>query len=76
LRIVSIIPGIDTAAPERTDTRSGSSGSPNRLPVVFSSLTKCSSISSSSPSGKSPDAMYALQASVVIVNPAGTGTPS
>ena len=33
LRIVSIIPGIETAAPERTDTSSGSSGSPKRLPV-------------------------------------------
>ena len=33
LRIVSIIPGIEIAAPERTETRSGSSGSPKRLPL-------------------------------------------
>ena len=32
LRIVSIIPGIETAAPERTDTSSGSAGSPKRFP--------------------------------------------
>ena len=32
LRIVSIIPGIETAAPERTETSSGSEGSPKRLP--------------------------------------------
>ena len=31
LRTVSIIPGIDIAAPERTETRSGSSGSPRRF---------------------------------------------
>jgi hypothetical protein len=37
LRIVSIIPGIETAAPERTDTRSGFSPSPKCLPVAVSS---------------------------------------
>ena len=30
---MSIIPGIETAAPERTETRSGSDGSPKRLPA-------------------------------------------
>ena len=34
---MSIIPGIDTAAPERTDTSSGSSSEPNRFPVFSSS---------------------------------------
>ncbi len=33
LRIVSIIPGIEIAAPERTETSSGSSGSPKRFPA-------------------------------------------
>ena len=37
-RIVSIIPGIETAAPERTETSSGSPVSPKRLPVRASSL--------------------------------------
>ena len=54
LRIVSIIPGIETAAPERTDTSSGSSGSPKRLPARSSSRAMCSAISSSSPSGRPP----------------------
>ena len=35
---MSIIPGIENLAPERTLTSSGSSGSPKRLPIVFSSL--------------------------------------
>ena len=33
LRTVSIIPGIDTRAPERTETSSGSAASPKLLPV-------------------------------------------
>ena len=32
---MSIIPGIETAAPERTETSSGSPGSPKRLPVLL-----------------------------------------
>ena len=73
---MSIIPGIETAAPERTETSSGSSMSPKRLPVFSSSAPRWRSISSSSPSGSAlPFDMYARQASVVIVNPAGTGTP-
>ena len=76
-RIVSIIPGIDTAAPERTETSSGSWGSPNRLPAFSSSRSTWPRTSSSSPSGiRLPACMYARQASVVIVNPAGTGRPS
>ena len=50
---MSIIPGIETAAPERTETSSGSAGSPKRLPVRSSSRRTCSAISSSSPSGRS-----------------------
>ena len=72
---MSIIPGIETAAPDRTDTSSGSSLEPKRLPVASSSLRTCSSTSSASPSGSSRTAMNARQASVVIVKPAGTETP-
>jgi hypothetical protein len=36
LRTVSIIPGIETRAPERTETSSGSAASPNLLPVTCS----------------------------------------
>src|SRR3546814_13416913 len=34
LRTVSIIPGIDTRAPERTETSTGSAAPPQRLPVI------------------------------------------
>src|SRR3954451_19787041 len=64
------------AAPERTDTSSGSSGSPKRLPVRSSRAPRWRSTSSSSPSGSCLPFMYARHASVVIVKPAGTGTPS
>ena len=50
---MSIIPGIETAAPERTETSNGSSSEPNRLPVRSSSRRTCSSTSSGSPSGRS-----------------------
>ena len=72
---MSIIPGIEIAAPERTETSSGLEGLPKLVPVACSSRPTCSSISSSRPGGSSPAAMYARHASVVIVNPAGTGTP-
>ena len=49
---MSIIPGIDTAAPERTETSSGSPRSPRPLPVVSSRRARCSSISSSRPCRK------------------------
>ncbi len=73
---MSIIPGIETAAPDRTETSSGSTASPKRFPARASSRPTCSSTSASSPSGTRPSAIAARQASVVIVNPAGTGTPS
>ena len=44
-RIVSIIPGIDALAPERTDTSSGFSRSPNFLPVISSIFVMVSRIS-------------------------------
>ena len=74
---MSIIPGIEIFAPERTETSSGSDGSPKRFPDFSSSAAMCSPTSSSSPSGTCLSApMYARHASVVIVKPAGTGTPS
>src|SRR5581483_1647767 len=74
--MVSIIPGIEVAAPERTETSKGSSGSPKRLPVCSSSRAMCFATSSSSPSTLPSEAMKARHASVVIVKPAGTGIPS
>lgn len=53
-RIVSIIPGIDAAAPERTDTKSGSPPEPKRRPVFSSSRARCVWICASSPAGHCP----------------------
>ncbi len=66
------MPGIDSRAPLRTDTSSGSSSSPNCLPAVSSRRFMASATCSSSPSGSDPAFMYATHASVVIVKPAGT----
>ena len=48
--MVSIIPGIDTGAPERTETSSGSAASPKRLPVAPSSRRRLRATSSRSAS--------------------------
>ena len=51
--MVSIIPGIEIAAPERTETSSGSVASPKRLPVRSSSALTCASTSAARPAGSS-----------------------
>src|SRR3712207_2135236 len=66
------MPGIDSRAPLRTETSSGSSGSPSFLPAWSSSADSASASWSSRPSGKRPSPMYATHASVVMVKPAGT----
>ena len=48
---MSIIPGIENGAPERTDTSSGSASSPSRLPMFASSASSAPATSSMSPSG-------------------------
>ena len=74
---MSIIPGIETAAPERTETSSGSCVVAEALAGLRLEPARCArSISSSRPAGRPPSRMYARHASVVIVKPAGTGTPS
>ena len=75
LRTVSIIPGIENFAPERTETSSGSSESPRRLPMAFSRPWRCSSTSGSRPSGHRPSAREVRQAAVVAVKPGGTCRP-
>jgi len=47
---VSIMPGIETGAPERTDSRSGFSD-PSLLLAVFSRVSRFSLISSARPFG-------------------------
>ncbi len=49
---VSIMPGIENFAPERTLTRSGSAALPKPLPVCVSTSLTASSTSSQSPSGR------------------------
>ena len=49
--MVSIMPGIDIAEPERTDTSSGSAAAPKRLPVASSTRRSCACTSSIRPSG-------------------------
>jgi len=50
-RTVSIMPGIETAAPLRTDTSSGLLPCPKVLPVSFSSFRMQASTCLSSPAG-------------------------
>ena len=72
---VSIMPGIENFAPERTDTNNGFSGSPNFFPSSFSRFPSALCISASSESGIVPFFKNWRQAFVVIVNPGGTGKP-
>ncbi len=72
---MSIIPGIENLAPDRTLTSSGSDGSPRRRFIVFSRRPVCRATSSVRPLGQ-PERMWSRQASVVMVNPGGTGSPS
>ena len=53
LRTVSIIPGIENLAPERTETSSGFVASPNPLPDRRSTSRIASSTSSQRPAGSS-----------------------
>jgi hypothetical protein len=48
---VSIIPGIENGAPDRTETSSGSAASPRRLPIFVSSATRAAATSSIRPGG-------------------------
>ena len=75
--MVSIMPGIETTAPERTETSSGFSLPPSLRPVRSSKRLRPSAICSFSPSGHSPLLLLvSMLAVVVTVKPSGTGTPS
>ncbi len=54
LRTVSIMPGMENLAPERTDTSRGSVASPICLPMAFSRRARASATSPSSPLGQPP----------------------
>jgi hypothetical protein len=64
---------MENFAPERTLTSSGSAGSPRRRFMVFSRRPTWRATSSVRPDGQ-PDRMWSRQASVVMVNPGGTGS--
>ncbi len=71
------MPGMDTAAPDRTDTSSGFGPEPKVLPVSFSRRATLLSTSCCSPAGHLlPSLLNSSHASVEIVNPGGTGNPS
>ncbi len=72
---MSIIPGIENIDPERTDTSSGSAGSPSLRPMARSSFRSCLATASDRPAGSLPESMNSRQASVEIVKPGGTGRP-
>src|SRR5688572_14056482 len=73
---VSIMPGIDIFAPDRTATSSGFDGSPNSFPAARSTLARFVRTSSINPRGSFwPRSLYSLHVSVVIVKPGGTGRP-
>ena len=72
---MSIIPGMLMAAPERTETSSGSFGSPSFFLAVRSTVASAFSTWSQRPVGSFFfEAKYALQAAVVMVKPGGTGS--
>ena len=71
------MPGIEARAPERTDTSSGLSGSPNFLTTTRSIFSSAASVSRFTASGNFPPAaLNCAQTPVEIVKPGGTGTPS
>jgi hypothetical protein len=75
LRIVSIMPGMENAAPERTLTSSGFLGSPSFLPVLFSRRARLPSTSARSLSLYFPSRRYEMHSLHAMVNPGGTGAP-
>ena len=52
--MVSIMPGIDARAPERTDTSSGEATSPNFAPTAVPISASAASASPFRPSGNAP----------------------
>ncbi len=78
LRMVSIIPGMDTGAPDRTDRSRGTGPAPKLFSIRCSSPAIRAVISSPSSDGiADPDAArYSRQARVEMTKPSGTGSPA
>ncbi len=76
-RTVSIIPGIETGAPDRTDTSNGLGPPPKDRRVVASRAARWSRASAQAGlSGTRPYSWKSRQASVVMTKPGGTGRPA
>ena len=74
--MVSIMPGIEARAPERTESRSGFSASPKRAPRLRSTLAMAATISALTARERTPSLrLNSPQTSVEIVKPGGTGIP-
>ena len=69
------MPGIDTAAPERTETSNGRGPLPNVPPLAASNQAMPAASSSPKVAGKLPVSRNAVQARVVMTNAGGTGRP-
>src|ERR1700682_5199432 len=74
--MVSIMPGMENFAPERTLTSSGFSPLPSFWPCNSSSLWSTASIWCSTSAETPLVRIYSRQASVWIVKPGGTGSPA
>lgn len=73
---VSIIPGMEMAAPERTEKSKGLLGLPNSRPVCCSMACTAWATSSTRPKGSSGDeSKYCRHVLVVMMKPGGTGRP-
>ena len=76
--MVSIMPGMDMAEPERTDTSRGLAALPNPLPVLASRAFIWAWTSSMTPGGRvrAGEARYSRQAAVEMTKPGGTFRPN
>ena len=74
--MVSIMPGMENFAPERTLTSSGFSPLPSFWPCSSSSFLSAASIWRSTSAETPLVRMYSRQASVWMVKPGGTGRPA
>ena len=73
---VSIIPGMEMAAPDRTDSSRGAVGSPSLRPMSFSTACNLATAASHTPDGSTRPCLWnALHTSVVMVKPGGTARP-
>jgi hypothetical protein len=71
------MPGIETGAPERTETSSGRSASPKRAPAIFSTRARARRACATTAGEIRPPARENSAATLVaMVKPGGTGTPS